>query len=88
VLIQHHEFGHGGSPDPMMFPYLIPPLPRYSESYVRVIALGRKQFRPAQLAAAVRTALDSDQSRRSGTSKTSKSPSLSTRDERGHPDGV
>jgi hypothetical protein len=43
VLIQHHEFGQGGSPDPMMFPYLIPASPRYSESYVRVIALGRKQ---------------------------------------------
>jgi hypothetical protein len=25
---------YGGSPDPMMFPYLIPPSPRYSESYV------------------------------------------------------
>jgi len=27
----------------MMFLYLIPPSPRYSESYVRVIALRRKQ---------------------------------------------
>jgi hypothetical protein len=47
VFIEHREFGDGSLPDPMIFPYLIPRSPRYSESYARVKALAANSMMKA-----------------------------------------